>query len=198
MRNLLIATVLSVVVGVCGSAAQANIGDLASNPGISAKHILEAGASVGDGYYWLDPNGGSTADALLGYCDMSTDGGGWTLGVHSVTGDPSLTTDMVSNTGPPSLRFGQTRDLSPLAIDQDAELRHVLTDADDSMVFDAKYSGRYHDPMAVWDDWTTIGGYTAGSELESMIDYHFGQGWTSETQDNDNNPGNGAVSYGVP
>ena len=42
----------------------------------SCKAALDAGASTGDGTYWLDPTGSGTATAWS--CDMTTDGGGWT------------------------------------------------------------------------------------------------------------------------
>ena len=47
-----------------------------ASPAIDCLAILNNGDAHGDGLYWLTPPGKSTAPRL---CDMTTDGGGWTV-----------------------------------------------------------------------------------------------------------------------
>ena len=52
-------------------------------PAESCLSILNSGYSTGNGVYWVDPQG---QGAFETYCDMSKDGGGWTL-IMSVVDD---------------------------------------------------------------------------------------------------------------
>ena len=46
--------------------------------GTTCKQLVDTGCALNDGTYWINPDGGSTANAFQVYCDMNTDGGGWT------------------------------------------------------------------------------------------------------------------------
>ncbi|MCK6547220.1 hypothetical protein L6R52_15320 [Myxococcota bacterium] len=54
-------------------------GSTAELAGPSCRSILAEGGGRGDGFYWIDPDGSGPIAPAYVLCDMSVDGGGWTL-----------------------------------------------------------------------------------------------------------------------
>ena len=68
--------------------------------------ILDHGLSTGDGIYEIDP--GNLDDPFEVYCDMSSEGGGWTLAGRQVPSEQFTLTDTdinLSNGFDPSYTF---------------------------------------------------------------------------------------------
>ena len=59
-------------------ATRSTPGKSQATAGLSCKTLYDTGCAMTSGTYWINPDGGSTANAFGAYCDMVTEGGGWT------------------------------------------------------------------------------------------------------------------------
>jgi len=179
MIRILIGTAAVAGVVAFGSVASAStVGSSAANPAFSAQQVLNDNPAAGDGLYWIDPNGGDASDAFLAYADMTTAGGGWTLGLVSQRNDIAASSDIIANTGTAGANSTHTRNLTELAIDQSAQIRHLIED-NGQVLFDGYYTGNYHGTFGNQSDWTVLAGNL------SLLSYHFGLDWSTSANDVD-------------
>lgn len=92
------ASTVSVTINATSTAAGRNVSqsgtirevspnNITANTPASCLSILNAGKSTGNGVYWIDPTRGSNSDVFPAYCNMTDQGGGWTLALDLQTSD---------------------------------------------------------------------------------------------------------------
>ncbi len=86
-------TLQSCVNGKCTSPLGAQ-----DNPAASCQALKTAAPSTPSGLFWLDPDGGSAANAFQTWCEMKLGGGGWTL--LTVIGKDARPTQFTGGTFP--------------------------------------------------------------------------------------------------
>jgi len=77
----------------------------------SCKAIKTAIPTASDGVYTIDPDGAGSNPAFSVYCDMSSDGGGWTLVARTISGGNNLNCGAVGTlTSPTQSQTGKLSD----------------------------------------------------------------------------------------
>ncbi len=147
------------------------VGSGAACAGLSCEDILASGASVGDGSYTVEGVSGATFDV---WCDMTTDGGGWTL-AGSVVNESSRHWNSYA-------AFTDTTTFGAATTAQTADFKSDAwydIEGDDFMVVSADYDIAWYGVLPAED----IAGWIAGeynstvcstSFLGNTPDYHSG------------------------
>lgn len=107
----------------------------------SCAAIVAAGAADGDGAYWLELASGGSAPV---WCDMSTDGGGWTLGFLRNSVSMASQGDFGAGDVSPSLLA-----VSPESASSDTTARMAWIDLN-ALPWDTMRVASYRDGMQTW------------------------------------------------
>ena len=139
----------------------------------SCLHVLEAGNSTGDGVYSIDPDGAGVTTPVNVYCDMTSDGGGWTLVAASL--DQTLD-DAASG------YYADLATLDPAAAHAGVwdGLRPLMTGGDEDIRFSCRVSsvlGPFDVDLVFYDnDWYME--ITTNGDVDSCFEENQGTGQT--------------------
>lgn len=167
-----------------------------TSPARSCWSIKQQNRSASNGVYWLDPDGPPHDDALQLYCDMTGDGGGWTLIGKVASGDYRALSDQeyidlvanpIEHVAPNLLQNGDApadgrmaflnREFTN-ALFWSSDVQVVRVELVDDGRSDSSNEGVYYqrrvDPPGDWDFWHAMrdsrlwGTSTDGSDVEDF------------------------------
>ncbi len=143
---------------------------------------LRSGASPWDGLYDIDPDGHGGSPGFLVYCDMTTDGGGWTLCLNSLRGSGAPYVETGTNAGYAGWWNGHVRDCRFLYRSHEVEVRHLLVVGE--QVVNRSFVGRPGIEMPPAPLWRRFGAGTAregeeddGKTFDLTLAHHLQQPW---------------------
>ena len=156
-----------------------------SNPAVSCKDIYECNPTAPSGKYWLNT---STVPIQV-FCDMETDGGGWTVLMRRQDGS----VDFYLNWTEYKRGFGNLEREHWLGLDNMHLLTHQSSDPPQLRVDLADWEGNTafakYDQFSVGDedsDYTlSVSGYQSASTAGDSLTSHNGQRFSTPDRDND-------------
>jgi hypothetical protein len=158
---------------VCVSTGCAALGSSAEHPGTSCDAILTARPSAPSAAYWIDPDGASGEIARQLMCDMTSDGGGWTLILETDESSAAHYTELAVNAA--SLATGTIEGVAKLS---DSFVRAIQTASTGELRLEIHTPGA---PSFLFVDdvlWSVPdpGAYTASIQATTDVSAGYGAG----------------------